>query len=84
MIWSYNFKRLFYQNDYKILVVDDVEENVELIENYLNTITGVDVYKSYSSLGAEKELRRVDFSLIILDIQMPYMDGYELNHAFYV
>lgn len=63
---------------HNILVVDDVEENVELLENYLDTLRWVRVYKSYDGFGAEKLLKKIDFSLIILDIQMPKMDGYEL------
>jgi DNA-binding response OmpR family regulator len=60
-----------------VLVVDDIESNVELIVSYLN-ILNIKSYKSMSSIESEKLLKTIDFSLIILDIQMPYIDGYEL------
>lgn len=61
-----------------VLILDDDEDNVELMVNYLHKIRNVKIYKSYNPTDAENKLNMIDFSLIILDIQMPVMDGYEL------
>jgi len=61
-----------------ILIVDDTEDNVSLLEGYLKEIKGIKIYKSYDPIKAEDILRDVDFSLLLLDIQMNNMDGYEL------
>ena len=61
-----------------ILIVDDNEDNVSLLEGYLSDIKGIRIYKSYNPLDAEELLKTIDFSLLLLDIQMNDMDGYEL------
>lgn len=61
-----------------ILMVDDEEVNLRLLETMLATA-------GYSNLIAVKDPRDVlgiyranDIDLILLDINMPYMDGYEV------
>lgn len=66
------------KKSFKILVLDDVEINVELISNYLKDIKGVKIYKYYNPLEAEKIIQNMKFDILILDIQMPELDGYEL------
>jgi len=61
-----------------ILIVDDTVDNVTLLEGYIEKIKGVKIYKSYNPFDAEKLLKTIDFSLLLLDIQMNEMDGYEL------
>lgn len=59
----------------KILVVDDSEENKILIRVYL-TKAGISVQSAVNgAVGVEKALKD-DFDLILMDIQMPIMDGY--------
>lgn len=62
----------------KILVVDDKEDNVRLLEGMLR-IAG---YTSFSSTTDPAEvcgLYRINrYSLILLDLQMPTMDGFQV------
>jgi two-component system cell cycle response regulator len=61
-----------------ILVVDDVEDNVMLLEHLLHGAG----YTSVSSTRDPEEVcelqRRHRFSLILLDLQMPGMDGFQV------
>ncbi len=60
----------------RILVVDDAEDNRALIEAYLSKLP----YRlSFACHGAEgvKAVAEGDFDLILMDVQMPEMDGYE-------
>lgn len=58
-----------------ILVVDDSEENQILLRFYL-TKAGLEVQSAANgAMGVEKALKD-DFDLILMDIQMPIMDGY--------
>jgi two-component system, sensor histidine kinase len=58
-----------------ILVVDDSEENQILIRFYL-TKAGLEVQSAANgAMGVEKAMKN-NFDLILMDIQMPIMDGY--------
>ncbi len=61
----------------KILEVDDEKEIADLIEICLKN-EGYDVYKCYNGGDALKYLDEVDFSLAILDVMLPDMDGFQL------
>ena len=62
----------------KILVVDDKPDNVRLIEGMLR-IAGYTCVESTTDPDAVCELyRRNRYSLILLDLQMPGMDGFEV------
>jgi two-component system, sensor histidine kinase and response regulator len=71
-------KKILGLNKYKVLVVDDIEENLELLKTNIDLLNDVTVYGCTESKRAEQLLKNIDFSLIVLDIQMPGMDGYEL------
>ncbi len=60
----------------KILVVDDVADNRTLVERYL-TPSGVIVSKASSGAEALSQIEADEADLILMDIQMPEMDGYE-------
>lgn len=60
----------------KILVVDDVADNRLLIERYLNGTHSI-VYEAANGLEAIKLTKEKKPDIILLDIQMPIMDGYE-------
>lgn len=62
----------------KILVVDDETKNLTLIENILKDEPGYKVYKEVSGKKALKTLQITSMDLILLDIQMPDMDGFEV------
>jgi putative two-component system response regulator len=64
---------------YKIILVDDNETNLTLGKNMLRTF-----YEVYPVNSAEKMfalLEKIMPDLILLDIEMPDMDGYEAMHA---
>ena len=61
----------------KIAVVDDEKDIRDILEVYLNN-EGYDVFKLCSGEDALKFLEREEVHLIILDIMMPRMNGYEV------
>lgn len=60
-----------------ILVVDDSRETTEMLSTLL-TLEGARVLTARSGLEALKLVHDHDFDLIISDISMPEMDGYQL------
>lgn len=59
----------------RVLIVDDSEENKILLRVYLAK-AGIEVQSAVNgAMGVEKALQN-DFDLILMDIQMPIMDGY--------
>lgn len=64
----------------KILVVDDYVENVELLQELL-TINGYGVSTAYDGDEALKEVEKDKPALILLDIMMPKMNGYQVCRA---
>jgi DNA-binding response OmpR family regulator len=60
----------------KVLVVDDDSNICDLIEIYLQK-EGYKVYKAYNGKEAIKVFQDKIVDLIVLDIMMPEMDGYE-------
>lgn len=60
-----------------ILVVDDNPEIREIIRILL-TGEGYEITEAADGIRALKELERCDFDLIILDIMLPSMNGYEV------
>ena len=61
----------------RVLVVDDNIQNVELLEAYL-TASGYEVLKAYDGEGALKIAEQANPHLILLDIMMPKLDGYQV------
>ncbi len=61
-----------------ILVVDDIMANCELISNYLTTFEKVNVMVSTSGWLALDYFRKYEYALMLLDVDMPRMDGFEL------
>jgi len=69
-------EKSFYFEKAHILVVDDVDDNRELIvNNFLDTKITVDT----ASNGKEalQKFQKKNYDLVIMDIRMPIMDGYE-------
>lgn len=59
-----------------VLAVDDNEQNLQLLEEYLST-WGYDVVLARDGREALQLYPRVNPSIILLDVMMPVMDGYE-------
>ena len=63
-----------------VLVTEDIRTNQILIETLLNKM-GVDVTIAEDGDDAVKEVLAQDFDLILMDMQMPRMNGYETTAA---
>ncbi len=61
----------------KILIVDDIPKNIQIVGNILQE-ENYDIYFANSGETAIKQTQNNDFDLILLDIMMPVMDGYEV------
>lgn len=59
-----------------ILAVDDREENLLVIESILDA-DEVNIVRAHSGNEALSLMFDFDFALVLLDVQMPGMDGYE-------
>ena len=65
-------------NDYnKILVVDDTVRNLQLLCEILGEDSSYKVNVARNGVEALDMVERINFDLILLDIQMPVMDGFE-------
>lgn len=63
-----------------ILIVDDQIENIYSLEKLLKS-KGFQVDSAFSGEEALKKVLRNEYALIILDVQMPGMDGFEVAEA---
>jgi len=59
-----------------ILLVDDHEENLLALEAIL-TDESYNLVRAQSGRGALREVLARDFAIILLDVAMPDLDGYE-------
>jgi PAS domain S-box-containing protein len=61
----------------KILVVDDDARNLFAVEEMLRA-PGIEVVTAESGEAALRHVLKEDFAVILLDVQMPRIDGYEV------
>ena len=59
----------------RILVVDDVEDNVFTLERRLKQFLDPEITSAGNGEVALEKLRTAPFDLVLLDVQMPEMDG---------
>ena len=64
------------QQQYKVLVVDDKEDNREFLSQLLGP-SGFDIRQAVNGADAVKEFGSWLPQLILMDLRMPVMDGYE-------
>jgi CheY-like chemotaxis protein len=62
-----------------ILIVDDLQQNIDLLEALINDMQ-FDIVTALSGNEALRLSLKYDFALILLDIQMPGMNGFEVAH----
>ena len=62
--------------DKKILIIDDVSENINVLRHILDT-RGYELYMAKDGLKGIEIAKSVKPDLILLDIMMPEIDGYE-------
>jgi two-component system sensor histidine kinase/response regulator len=60
-----------------ILIVDDVDANLLALEAQLTSLE-CDIVRARSGNEALRQLLRREFAVMLLDVQMPDMDGYEV------
>lgn len=65
------------EKDRKILLVDDEPDMTYIVEFVLSS-AGFEVTRLNDSREALSELRKGGYSLLILDLMMPHMDGFEV------
>ena len=63
-------------NNYKVLIVDDIEENLQVVGNILSEHNIV-ILLAKDGRQAIKVAQKKQPDLILLDINMPEMNGYE-------
>lgn len=63
-------------NKPKLLIVDDKEEDLRSMKFLLSSLY-VDIFTADSGMGAIETASNYDLALILLDVRMPDMDGYE-------
>jgi signal transduction histidine kinase len=80
IFWLLGFKRKQLKHRGMILIIDDTPENLRLLSSAL-TQQGYDVRSTISGLMALTGIRNIMPDLILLDIMMPGIDGYEVCKA---
>lgn len=60
----------------KVLAVDDMEINLRLLTTWLKN-TNLQLTLAFSGADAVEQCRENEFDLILMDVQMPHMDGLE-------
>ncbi len=60
----------------KILCVDDMPANLLALEEILAGL-GLEIVKAHSGQEALRHVFHNDFALILMDVRMPHMDGFE-------
>jgi len=68
------------KNNHKILVVDDEPEITDIVKAFLSN-AGYKVMVENSPVNALEKAKTFKPDLILLDIMMPFMDGYEVCSA---
>ena len=66
------------QNSKYVLIVDDEPDAVEITETMLSEIEGISTISAYDGESGLDLARKAQPDLIILDIQMPGINGFEV------
>jgi two-component system sensor histidine kinase BarA len=60
----------------RVLAVDDMELNLQLLQTWLNA-SPITLDVAYDGKSAIAQCQNTDYDLILMDVQMPHMDGLE-------
>ena len=60
-----------------VLIIDDNENNLYTLEYILKQVDGLDIYKAGNGKDGFSALEKQEIDLIIVDVQMPEMNGFE-------
>jgi len=66
------------QAKYTVLVVDDNAQNLELLEVYMESVPNTRVITATNGVEAMAQVAEHGVDLILLDIMMPKMSGFEV------
>ena len=66
----------------RILIIDDNQANVDLLEAIISTAGYTSVLAITDSREAQNIYKAYQPHLVLLDINMPYLDGYEVMELF--
>ncbi len=66
------------ETDHTVLLVDDNAQNLELLEAYMEDLPEVRVITATNGLEAMSKVAAESPDLILLDIMMPKMSGFEV------
>lgn len=61
--------------NFRCMILDDEPLAIDIMENYLQRMDGIDIVRCENPLEAFKLLQTEKFDLIFLDIQMPFLTG---------
>ncbi len=65
------------ESDFSILIVDDEDSNLKLLGNVLKK-KGYDIESAMNGKETFEWVRKKEFDLILLDVMLPDMDGYDI------
>lgn len=65
----------------RILIVDDIEDNRDVLARRLRRLGLVDVHQAGDGLEALEKVRTEPFDLVLLDVMMPRMNGIDALQA---
>lgn len=61
----------------RILIVDDIPTNIKILESFLLPLK-YEIMKAHNGEDALSIINRTDIDIVLLDVMMPVMDGFEV------
>ncbi len=68
-------------DDLKVLIIDDNDNNLYTLECILKQASDISILQASSGQGGLEILKQQDVQLVIVDIQMPVMNGFEFANT---
>jgi PAS domain S-box-containing protein len=66
-----------HDNNANVLLVDDQPNNLLALESILSEMPGLTLTRATSGVAALRHLLEHEFAVVLLDVQMPELDGFE-------